>query len=62
MPGNAGTAPHSDSGLHYRYFGDQNNFGFSTFNSITQDASRVGEIRSLRTQMRIVQFALKLFF
>jgi hypothetical protein len=44
------------------YFGDPNNVSFSTINSITPDAPRVGEIRSLRTSMRIVQFGLKLFF
>jgi hypothetical protein len=44
------------------YFGDPNGIGFSTINSITPDAPRVGEIRSLRTSMRIVQFGLKLFF
>ena len=44
------------------YFGDPNNAGFSTVNSVTPDAPRVGEIRSLRTSMRIVQFGMKLFF
>jgi hypothetical protein len=44
------------------YFSDPNNIGFSTINSITPDAPRVGEIRSLRTSMRIVQFGLKLSF
>jgi hypothetical protein len=44
------------------YFGDPNNIGFSSINSITPDAPRVGEIRNLRTSLRIVQFALKLFF
>src|SRR5262249_3702943 len=31
------------------YFGDPNNATFATINSITPDAPRVGEIRSLRT-------------
>src|SRR6266566_1883796 len=44
------------------YFSDPNNIGFSTINSITPDAPRVGEVRSLRTSMRIVQFGLKLSF
>ena len=44
------------------YFGDPNNASFSSINSITPDAPRVGEIRSLRTSMRIVQFGMKLFF
>jgi len=44
------------------YFNDPNNIGFSTINSVTPDAPRVGEIRSLRTSMRIVQFGLKLSF
>jgi hypothetical protein len=44
------------------YFGDPNNVGFSTINATTPDAPRVGEIRSLRTNMRIIQFGLKLFF
>jgi hypothetical protein len=44
------------------YFGDPNNASFSTINSTTPDAPRVGEVRSLRTSMRIIQFGLKLFF
>jgi len=44
------------------YFGDPIGIGFSTINSITPDAPRVGEVRSLRTSMRIIQFGLKLFF
>jgi hypothetical protein len=44
------------------YFGDPNGVGFATLNSITPDAPRVGEVRSLRTSMRIIQFGLKLFF
>jgi hypothetical protein len=30
--------------------------------SIVPDAARMGEVRSLRTPMRIVQFGLKFFF
>jgi hypothetical protein len=44
------------------YFGDPNGPGFSTVNSITPDAPRVGEVRSLRNPMRIIQFGLKLSF
>ncbi|MEZ5395707.1 MAG: hypothetical protein R2724_23235 [Bryobacterales bacterium] len=44
------------------YFGDPTNIGFSTNTSIVPDGVRQGEIRSLRTPMRIVQFGLKLFF
>ena len=44
------------------YFGDPNGPGFSTINSIIPDAPRVGEVRSLRNPMRIVQFGLKLSF
>ena len=44
------------------YFGDPNNISFASINSITPDAPRVGEVRSLRTSLRIVQFGLKLFF
>jgi hypothetical protein len=44
------------------YFGDPNGVGFSSITSLTPDAPRVGEIRSLRTPMRIVQFGLKFFF
>ena len=48
--------------LNTPYFNDPNGPGFSTVNSITPDAPRVGEVRSLRTSMRIVQFGLKLSF
>ena len=44
------------------YFGDPNNLIFANTNSITPDGPRVGEIRSLRNPMRIIQFGLKLFF
>ena len=44
------------------YFGQPNNIGFSSINSITPDGARQGEIRSLRTPMRIIQFGLKLSF
>ena len=44
------------------YYGDPNNIGFASLNSITPDGARVGEVRSLRTPMRIIQFGLKFFF
>jgi hypothetical protein len=44
------------------YFGTPNGIGFSTINSITPDATRMGEIRSIQTDMRTIQLALKFFF
>lgn len=44
------------------YFGDPNNIGFATNNSIAPDGVRMGEVRNLRTPMRIIQFGMKLFF
>ena len=44
------------------YFGDPNNIGFATVNSIVPDSPRVGEVRGLRNPMRIIQFGLKLHF
>ena len=44
------------------YFGQPNNLGFVNANSVTPDAPRVGEIRSLRAAMRVLQFGLKLSF
>ncbi len=44
------------------YFGDPNGIGFATTNSIAPDSTRMGEIRGLRTPMRILQFGLKLYF
>ena len=44
------------------YFGQPNNLGFVSANSVTPDAPRVGEIRSLRASMRVLQFGLKLSF
>jgi hypothetical protein len=48
--------------LNTPYFGAPNNLGFVSVNSIVPDAPRVGEIRSLRSNMRIVQFAVKFYF
>lgn len=44
------------------YFGQPINLGFVSLNSITPDAPRVGEIRSLRAAMRVMQFGLKVSF
>lgn len=44
------------------YFGQPTNLGFVSPNSVTPDAPRVGEIRSLRAAMRVLQFGLKLSF
>jgi hypothetical protein len=44
------------------YFSGPTNIGFTSVNSITPDSARAGEIRGLRTPMRIIQFGLKLFF
>jgi hypothetical protein len=48
--------------LNTPYFGQPNNIGFATNNSIIPDGARQGEVRSLRNPMRIIQFGLKLFF
>jgi hypothetical protein len=44
------------------YYGDPNNIGFASLNSLVPDGARVGEVRSLRNPMRIIQFGLKFFF
>jgi len=44
------------------FFGDPNPIGFATTNSLVPDGTRMGEVRSLRTQMRVIQFALKFSF
>jgi hypothetical protein len=44
------------------FFGDPNGISFTTNDSIVPDGARMGEIQSLRTPMRIIQFGLKLFF
>lgn len=44
------------------FFGDANGISFTTNDSTVPDGARMGEIRSLRTPMRIIQFGLKLFF
>jgi hypothetical protein len=44
------------------WFGDPAGISFSNANQIIPNGTRDGEIRSLRTQMRIMQFGLKLSF
>ena len=44
------------------YFGDPGGISFSNPNQLTPDGTRMGEVRSLRTPMRIMQFGLKLMF
>jgi len=44
------------------YFGAPNGIGFSSANQLTPDTSRMGEVRSIFTPMRIMQFGLKLVF
>ena len=44
------------------YFGAPQGISYSSPTQLTPDGTRDGEIRSLRTPMRIVQFGLKLFF
>lgn len=46
--------------LNTPYFGTPNGIGFQTNDSVTPDAPRMGEIRSLAAPMRILQLALKL--
>jgi hypothetical protein len=44
------------------YFGDPGGIGFAGVDQITPNAPRMGEVRGLRTPMRIMQFGLKLYF
>jgi len=44
------------------YFGAPRGISYSNSTQLTPDGTRDGEIRSLRTPMRIIQFGLKLFF
>ena len=43
-------------------FGVPNNIGWASNDSIVPDAPRMGEIRTLRLPMRVVQFGMKLYF
>jgi hypothetical protein len=44
------------------YFGQPNGIGFTNNNQLIPDGTRMGEVRGLRTPMRIMQFGLKLAF
>jgi hypothetical protein len=44
------------------FFGDPGGISFSNVNQLTPDGTRMGEVRSLRNPMRIMQFGLKLSF
>jgi len=44
------------------YFGNPTGLGFSSIDTIVPDGARQGEIRSLQTDMRTIQLALKFFF
>lgn len=48
--------------LNTPYFGAPSGLSYSSTNTLVPDGSRVGEIRSTRTPMLIIQFGLKLFF
>jgi len=48
--------------LNTPYFGAPTNISFVSADSIIPDGSRMGEIRSLRSDMRVIQFGLKLSF
>jgi hypothetical protein len=43
-------------------FGTPNGLGYTSINSLIPDAPRVGEIRNLRSPMRIFQFGVKIYF
>jgi hypothetical protein len=45
-----------------QYFGQPNGISFQTVDSVTPDGPCDGEIRSLRSPMRIIQFGLKIRF
>jgi hypothetical protein len=44
------------------FFGDPGGIGFTNNNQLIPDGTRMGEVRSLRNPMRIMQFGLKLMF
>ncbi len=48
--------------LNTPQFGQPNGIGWATQDSVIPDALRMGEIRSLRQSMRIIQFGLKVYF
>ncbi|HZT28853.1 MAG TPA: TonB-dependent receptor [Bryobacteraceae bacterium] len=44
------------------YFNQPNGIGFVGVNTLVPNAPRMGEVRSLRSPMRIIQFGLKFYF
>ncbi len=44
------------------YFGAPRGIGYTNSTQLTPDRALDGEVRSIRTPMRIIQFGLKLFF
>ncbi|MBI3281704.1 MAG: TonB-dependent receptor, partial [Acidobacteria bacterium] len=44
------------------YFGQPGGIGFTSPDTLVPDGPRMGEVRGLRTSMRIIQFGLKLHF
>jgi hypothetical protein len=44
------------------FFGDPGGIGFVGINTLIPNGTRMGEVRSLRTPMRILQFGLKFSF
>jgi hypothetical protein len=44
------------------YFGAPGGISFSSTNAITPDGNRIGEIRGTRSDMRVIQFGLKVIF
>jgi hypothetical protein len=48
--------------LNTPFFGAPTGLSYSSINTITPDGARVGEVRSTRQPMRIIQFGLKLNF
>jgi hypothetical protein len=44
------------------YFGQPSGISFTSINSLVPDGARMGEVRTLRNPMRIIQFGLKLSF
>lgn len=48
--------------MNHPNFGVPNGISFSTLDTVVADGPRDGEIRSLRTPMRIVQLGLKVYF
>jgi hypothetical protein len=43
-------------------FGQPNGIGFATLDSVVPDSTRMGEIRSLRLPMRVIQLGSKIYF